>query len=100
MTKLTAWNVAKETATVYRGGGRRWLTPQAACRAEARARLKVDCECDYCDHPEMPGAGREDLPCSRHRPDRYPKIVRRLTRLYIAAWRGLSSNPSAPKEAV
>jgi hypothetical protein len=89
-------NVIAETATVYRGGGRRWFSVKAACRAEARARLKVDCECDYVDHE---GYGREHLHCSRHDPDRYPKIVRRLTRLYIVAWRGLSENPSDPKEA-
>ena len=74
--------VTIETATVYRGGGRRWFTQAAACRAEARARLKVDCGCDYIDHE---GYGRQYLPCALHHPDRYPKIVRRLTRIYIAA---------------
>jgi hypothetical protein len=82
--------VNPETATVYRGGGRRWFTPQAACRAEARARLKVDCGCDYCDHE---GYGREHITCSRHKPDRYPKIVRRLTRIYLAAYRAAKETP-------
>lgn len=33
-------NVTIETATVYRGGGRRWLTCKAACKAEAVAVIK------------------------------------------------------------
>lgn len=78
--------ITKETATVYRGGGRRWFTKKSACRAEARARLKQDCACDYCDHPEMPGAGREDLPCQYHDgSERAAKILRRLARVYYAA---------------
>ncbi|MEC3912214.1 hypothetical protein U5A82_17545 [Sphingobium sp. CR2-8] len=32
--------VSSESATVYRGGGRRYLTLPAACRAEARAKVK------------------------------------------------------------
>lgn len=77
-------NVQLEVATVYRGGGRRWLTAVSACRAEARAKMKVRCDCDYIDHE---GYGRQDLPCAMHHPDRYPKILRRLTRIYIAAFR-------------
>ena len=81
-------SVAIETATVYRGGGRRWFTVQAACRAEARAKLKLNCDCDYCDHPEMPGCPTEDLPCQYHDgSERAAKILRRMTRLYVAAWR-------------
>lgn len=76
--------VTKETATVYRGGGRRYLTLKSACKAEARAKLKTRCECDWIDHE---GYGRQGLPCTLHSPDRYPKILRRLTRLYIAAAR-------------
>lgn len=36
--------ITKEQATVYRGGGRRWLTRRAAIRAEAVAIIK-------CKHP-------------------------------------------------
>ena len=32
--------VRSESATVYRGGGGRYLTLNAACRAEARAKVK------------------------------------------------------------
>lgn len=74
--------ISTETATVYRGGGRRWFTKNAACKAEARAKIKTKCECDYIDHE---GYGRQDLPCALHNPDRYPKILRRLTRIYINA---------------
>lgn len=78
--------IAIETATVYRGGGRRWLTKRAACRAEARAKIKRDCGCDYCDHGEY---GREHLPCDRHaNEERYQKMLRRLTRVYINASKG------------
>lgn len=77
-------SVQVETATVYRGGGRRWLTAAAACRAEARAKMKTRCDCDYIDHE---GYGRQELPCGMCHPDRYPKILRRLTRIYITAFR-------------
>lgn len=77
-------NVTVETATVYRGGGRRYFTKRAAISAEARAKLRERCDCDYCDHPEMPGAGREHLPCQYHDgSERAYKILRRLTRLYM-----------------
>lgn len=71
-----------ETATVYRGGGRRWFSLASACKAEARAKIKTKCECDYCDHGEY---GREHLACTLHDPERYPTILRRLTRAYIFA---------------
>lgn len=83
-----------EQATVYRGGGRRWFTLAAACRADARIKIKSRCECDYCDHPEMPGAGTEHLPCSLHAHDRYPKILRRLTRIYLRAATQHQKEPS------
>lgn len=80
-------NVTTETATVYRGGGRRWFTKRAACRAEARAKLKSRCDCDYCDHPEMPGCPTEDLPCQYHDgSERAAKILRRLSMVYFRAY--------------
>ena len=39
-------SVEKITATVFKGGGRRWFTLQAAERSEARAAIKKRCECD------------------------------------------------------
>lgn len=39
-----------ETAQVFRGGGRRWFTRQAAERAEARKAWKRVCECDESRH--------------------------------------------------
>lgn len=78
--------VRAETATVYRGGGRRYFTKRAACRAEARAKLREHCDCDYCDHPEMPGAPTEHLPCRYHDgSESAQKILRRLTRIYAKA---------------
>jgi len=63
--------VRSEPATVYRGGGRRYLTLAAACRAEARAKVKQ----------RLTGMGEEwdDDWC-------HPRIDR-LARLYRAAFR-------------
>ena len=78
--------VTSETATVYRAGGRRYFTKRAACIAQARAKIKERCECDYCDHPEMPGCPTEYLPCEYHDDSaRAAKIMRRLTRIYMKA---------------
>ncbi len=41
--------IQPESATVYRGGGRRWFTKTAAERAEARKLLKTRCECSEGD---------------------------------------------------
>lgn len=45
---------SKEQATVWRGGGRRWFTRTAACRAEARSFLKR----------EIDAMGEEGIPTS------------------------------------
>lgn len=80
--------VTKEAATVYRGGGRRFLTLKSAIKAEARRKIKSrygKCACDYCDHDELPGCPREDLPCDLHG-RLYEKAMRRLIRIYTAAY--------------
>jgi hypothetical protein len=80
--------IKTENATVYRAGGRRYLTLRAASMAAARSKVRERCACDYCDHPEMPGAGREDLPCRYHDgSESAEKIMRRLSRLYLNAFR-------------
>ncbi|MBP2270802.1 hypothetical protein J3A98_001495 [Pseudomonas sp. BP6] len=76
--------VTVETAAVFRGGGRRWFTLRAACAAEARALLNKHCDCDYCDHE---GYGREHLYCRLHHPDRYPRIMKRLTKGLMRRYR-------------
>lgn len=84
--------IAVETATVYRAGGRRYFTKRAACIAQARAKIKQRCECDYCDHPEMPGCPTEYLPCEYHDDSaRASKIMRRLTRIYMKAMKGAAA---------
>jgi len=84
-----------ETATVYRGGGRRYFTKRAAVVAEARAKLRERCDCDYCDHPERPGCPTEQLPCQYHDgSERAEKILRRLTRIYMNAEKSAPRNPS------
>ena len=84
-------NVTTEPATVFRGGGRRWFTLRAACRAEAAALFKKHCDCDYCDHE---GFGREHLPCRLHHPDRYPLIIKRLTNGYVRRYRAQARRTS------
>jgi len=78
--------VTTEQAKVFRGGGRRWFTPRAACRAEARAAIKQRCECSKGDH-ETPGET-----CFYHDPIRYQKIVRRLARMAIKSLESVVSN--------
>jgi len=72
-----------ESTTVYRGGGRRWMTKRAACNAAAKAKIKTRCECEKNDHGPM---GIEHLPCAYHADlDRFHKIVSRLARIYFKA---------------
>lgn len=79
--------IKAETATVYRAGGRRYLTLRAAASAAAREKIAHNCDCDYCDHPEMPGAPTEDLPCKYHNGSEHAqKVHHRLTRIYLRAF--------------
>ena len=64
----------QETATVWRGGGRRWFTKKAACRAEANALMRKRCECDPGDEV-TPGYA-----CHYHDEKNYRRIHERLTR--------------------
>lgn len=76
-----------ETATVYRGGGRRYFSKRSACRAAARAKIKQRCDCETVDHGFM---GVEQIACSYHSDmNRYEKMIRRLARVYAAAMGGL-----------
>lgn len=80
--------IRAETTTVYRANGRRYLTLRAAANAAVRGRLASVCDCDYCDHPEMPGCPTEHLACPYHNgSERALKIARRLARIYVAAYR-------------
>jgi hypothetical protein len=80
--------IQAEAATVYRAGGRRYLTARAAAGAAARSKIKERCACDYCDHDELPGSPREDLPCSYHNgSERAEQVLKRLTRIYLRAFR-------------
>ncbi|HEY0840797.1 MAG TPA: hypothetical protein VGD74_11465 [Vulgatibacter sp.] len=45
--------IKASTATVYLGGGRRWLSLHAACRAEARKVIRsIVCDCSPQDAEE------------------------------------------------
>lgn len=85
-------SVTTETATVYRGGGRRWFSLKAACNAEAwaimRRRDKPRCECEQADIDYINGVSHLLSPpytCRLHEHDRLGKRHRRLVRLIRAA---------------
>jgi hypothetical protein len=65
--------MGRETATVYRGGGRRWFSKNAAARAEARSVIRRRCECEEGDHI-TPG-----FPCHYHvDQEHYAELVNRF----------------------
>lgn len=68
---VPARGLQPETATIYRGGGRRWFTKAAAEKAEARKLLKTRCECCTGDW-QTPA-----YTCPIHRdPARFDRMVR------------------------
>lgn len=76
--------VKAETATVYIGGGRRWLTLRTAARKEAHAKIieRHGCDCESGDHETPPvycgwhpGGGVKE----------YETRLRRLSKIYIKA---------------
>lgn len=67
-------NIASQGATVFRGGGRRYFTLKAACRAEARKKIRDWCRATGDD------VGSIDQ-------ERYARIVRTLAYFYAAAYR-------------
>lgn len=71
--------VTKETATVYRGAGRRFFTKDAAYRSFAREALRTVCECEEPDH----SMGYPGYTCHYHQDEEtYQKYVRRLAGFY------------------
>lgn len=77
-------SIITETATVYRGGGRRWFSLKAACNAEAaklhRDRFKADCYCCKDHYSERFGHEPGET-CHLHSVDFYPRWRRRVARL-------------------
>lgn len=70
--------ISTEQATVYRGGGRRWFTLQAAQRAEARTIIKRRCECCKGDHITP------DYVCDYHDdPVKFDRMTRLLVAMFI-----------------
>ena len=74
--------IKSSVATVYHGGGRRWLTRKAAERAEAKRlyRERFPCECEAGEPLHGDGGER----CGYH-DDHHAKFVRRVARLIKAA---------------
>ena len=74
--------ITKETATVYRGGGKRYFTKKAAYNAAARAKIKTRCDCES---PMLADFETGYLPvcCKYHEDaDRLAKLQARLARWY------------------
>ena len=76
--------VTREAAVVYRGGGRRWFTEQAAIRAAAKARILEHCECEGAEQDEYGRYTFGGFTCYLHRrlddPNSY---ARRLFDRYV-----------------
>lgn len=71
----------RETATVYRGGRRRYFSKLAAARGEAKELIRARCDCEEGDHI-TPG-----VPCRYHRDmDHYTAVRDRLARLILRRW--------------
>jgi len=67
-----------ETATVWRGGKRRYFTKGAAERADARALIKRKCECCNGDEITPPYV------CTYHAdPRKYARMVRLLVAMFV-----------------
>ena len=76
--------VSVETATVYRGGGRRWLTRKAAVKAEAIAVIKAK-------HPTE--RGETDHSIGYHDPGWHWTELRRSDVLLRRVMRMVSKEP-------
>lgn len=79
----------EEQATVYRAGGRRWLTRKAAIKAYAAAkfRKKHPCECEQSDY----ASGYPGFTCHVHDVrdrvlPRYIRVLNRRTRNPVAVF--------------
>ena len=74
--------VGCESATVYKGGGRRYLTKRAAYNGAARAKIRSRCDCEpglYNDYQ----TGYAAMPCRYHEDmDKCAKLQSRLARWY------------------
>lgn len=68
--------VLRETATVWRGGGRRYFTRKAAELAQARSAVRSRCDCSNGDYVTPPYS------CHYHSMD--PGRYHRMLRLYVA----------------
>lgn len=91
--------ISVETAKVYRAGGRRFFTLRAAAVGAAREKIRANCDCDYCDHSEMPGCPTEHLLCRYHDGSAHAEeVMRRLANLYMRAYRASRARATEPKE--
>ncbi len=79
--------ITAETTTVYRGGGRRWLTAETAAKKEAQAMHKLHyanrCECQDPGY-QRNGAMLEDgYTCWAHKTEFYQRWVKRVARMLL-----------------
>lgn len=74
--------VTKLPAIVYHGGNRRWFTLSAACRNEAKAKIKTRCTCENAYIGASIYESMGAITCEYHEDyARFKKMVRRLARL-------------------
>jgi hypothetical protein len=71
--------VSSSIATVFHGGGRRWLSRRSAERAEAKAIVRRRCECDRGD-TVTPGYA-----CVYHsmEPQKFDRMIHLLVVMFI-----------------
>lgn len=75
--------ISKETAIVYRGGGRRWFSKKAAAKAEAKAMIRKRCECSR-THYYSDGSFDPGETCHWHADiERFVRYRDRLARFYL-----------------
>lgn len=81
--------ITAETATVYRGGGRRWFSKKTAIKAEAakifRDRVKPLCDCDSPEYGDFGSCTYPGNICQYHDGTYRERFTRRVARLIAAA---------------
>ncbi|MBO9710521.1 MAG: hypothetical protein J7521_20160 [Caulobacter sp.] len=75
-------SVTAEIAVVYRGGGRRWLSLEAACRAEAKKAVRARAWAADMVTTDEQGRDRLSIP-----QDWYVRMVRTLAHFHKSAFR-------------
>ena len=74
--------VVRETAKIYKGGGRRFFTQKAAYIHAARAKIRSRCDCEPPEYADFE-TGYIPCPCKYHEDmDKLDRLKNRLARWY------------------